>query len=146
MKLGSLSTSNIRAAAKLGSGQPSAKASWPRDRLLNTMRAAITVGFNCETFIFLLLCLAMALGHGLRKRKKRPGWSNGAMISKRSLFVFGTSAAGCQLVELRLVMDSRASPVDVSGQERVRAELLRATPRRMPAEAQVFNSTETLPE
>src|SRR5206468_1540518 len=70
-------------------------------------------------------------------------WSRGAVISKRLLFVLTRSAAGCQFVESRLATDSRKNPADGSGQERVRAELLCATPRRMPAEAQVLGRNET---
>src|SRR5437667_6201403 len=50
---------------------------------------------------------SFACDYGLRKRKKRPDWSRGAVISKRLLFVLTRSAAGCQFVESRLVMDSR---------------------------------------
>src|SRR2546422_4350215 len=81
--------------------------------------------------------------HSLRKRKNLPGWSNGAVRSSRPLLVIGDSRTRCQFVELRFVVDSRRNPVDVNGQERARLELLRATPRRRPAEALVFNSTET---
>src|SRR5438045_2297193 len=82
------------------------------------------------------------MGHGLRNRKNLPGWSNGAVTSNRPLLVVGDSKMRCQFVEPRLVMDSRTNAVYGSGQERVKLELRLVTPRRMPAEAQVFNNTE----
>src|SRR5689334_6741559 len=94
-----------------------------------TTTGAITVGFGIVAFIFLCPCLVSIPSHSLRRRKKRPGWSSGAISSKWSLFVLGTSATGCQLVEPRPAVDSRKNPVGGSGQERERAELLRTMPR-----------------
>src|SRR5256885_11691560 len=103
------------------------------------MSEAIAVGFGIEDFIFLLHGAVMTRRHGLRRRKKRPGWSNGAVSSKRPLLVVGTSTARCQFVELKLVVDSRTKSAYGSGQEKVRPGLVRATPRGMPAEAQAVN-------
>src|SRR2546422_2781641 len=83
--------------------------------------------------------------YGLCKRKKRACWSSGTTTSQRPLLVATVSVAGCQFVEMTLVVDSRTYPVvDGNSQEMVPTELLRATESPTPAEPQVFNSTETL--
>src|SRR5207302_9061461 len=103
------------------------------------MSEATAVGLGIEDFIFLLHGAVMARRHGLRRRKNLPGWSKGAVSSKRPLLVIGDSRTRCQFVELRFVVDSKTNPEDVNGQERVRSELRLVTARLMRAESQVFD-------
>src|SRR2546425_7006915 len=84
--------------------------------------------------------------HGLRKRKKRCDWSSGKEISNRPLFVVGVSATEGQLVRLRFVVDSRANPVDESGQKILAVSFLRTTERWAPEESLELNNTERSPE
>src|SRR5439155_24265166 len=65
--------------------------------------------------------------------------------SRRALLGVLVSTARCQFVRLRLVVDSRTNPADGNGQETLTVELLRRIASSMPAETQVFNSTDTVP-
>src|SRR5260370_39808334 len=54
---------------------------------------------------------------GLRKRKNRACWSNGAETSKRPLLVIGDLATVCQIGGLKLAADSRTKFVSEVGQD-----------------------------